>query len=314
MFIRQNAVKRIVLFFLIACSLSLHTQQTWAQNKEIDLKVKVCAESNAIQTYSVRVGDIDIGYRITGNGQPLVLITGYSATMDLWDPVIIKKLSSQHKVIMFDNRGIGRTTTSEKPFSIKLFAEDTIGLMNALKIEKANILGWSMGTFIATEIALKYPERVNKLILYAGNCGWRGKDVVQANPEVESVLFDLSGTPEDRGTRLIGILYPKKWLDEHPGFIGTLPKSESRLPQASIEGQHRAIISWEGACGKLHKIKQPVLFITGTEDVVIPPANSYLMASRVNNSWLIRLPGGHSNMYQYPETFSRCLLTFLEAD
>ena len=292
----------------------LYTKPAWAQNREIDLKAKTCAESNAIQTYSVRVGDIDIGYRITGNGQPLVLITGYSATMDLWDPIIIKKLSSHYKVIIFDNRGIGKTTASEKPFTIKLFAEDTIGFMNALKIEKAYILGWSMGSFIATEVALKYPERVNKLILYAGNCGWRGKDVVQASPGVESALFDLSGTPEDRGKRLISILYPKKWLDEHPGFIGTLPKSESQPSQANVEGQHGAITSWEGACGRLDKIKQPVLFITGIEDMVIPPTNSFLMASKVHNSWLIRLPGGHSNMYQYPETFSRCLLTFLDAE
>lgn len=295
----------------MGCVLSFSTHATWAQNT---MSADTGAELNAIRTHTIRVGDIDIAYRTTGKGQPLVLITGYSATMDLWDPVIIRKLSLHYKVIMFDNRGIGKTTASEKPFTIGLFAEDTIGLMNALKIEKAHIFGWSMGTFIATEIALKYPEKVSKLILYAGNCNWKGKDVVQTNPEVESALFDLSGTAEDRGKRLIGILYPKKWLDDHPGFIGTLPKSEGQLSQASIEGQRMAITSWEGICGRLEKIAHPVLFITGTEDMVIPPANSLLMAKRVRGSWLIRLPGGHSNMYQYPETFSRCLLTFLEAD
>jgi pimeloyl-ACP methyl ester carboxylesterase len=232
--------------------------------------------------------------------------------MDLWDTHLIRELSSRYKVIVFDNRGIGKTTASDKPFSVKLFAEDTIGLMDALKIGKTHVLGWSMGTFIAMEMILKYPERVDKAILYAGSCGWKGKDVVQANPAVSAKLVDLSGTQDERGTRLVSILFPKKWLDDHPDFLKNIPVPREAPSLAVVEKQGKAIESWAGVCSRLDSIANPTLLITGVEDLVIPPDNSLLMASRINNSWLVRIPGGHSAMYQYPKTFSRCLIAFLE--
>jgi pimeloyl-ACP methyl ester carboxylesterase len=262
----------------------------------------------------VRVGDIDISYRVLGDGHPLLLINGYSATMDQWDRTLLKTLSSRYKVILLDNRGIGKTTATEKPFTIELFAQDTVGLMDVLKIPKAHILGFSMGTFIATEIALRYPQRVGKLILYAGNCGWDGKDIVRPRPEDAAALTDLSGTREDRSKRLVSVLFPKKWLHDHPDFLKTLPDAESPVPLSIIERQGQAMKIWAGVCPKLGTVTQSTLIITGTEDVVIPPANSLMMTSRIPNSWLIRIPGGHLTMYQYPETFSRSVLTFLDAE
>ena len=234
--------------------------------------------------------------------------------MDMWDPLVIKELSSRYKVILFDNRGMAKTTASEKPFTIELFAEDTLGLMDVLKIRKAHVMGWSMGTFIATELTLGHPDRVAKLILYAGNCGWTGGDIVAADPQVARDLMDLSGTPEDRSRRLISILFPKKWLEDHPGFLNGLPAPEVAPSRQSVERQGEAIRRWAGACKSLPKIAHPTLVITGTEDVVIPPANSLLMATRIPGSWLIRMAGGHSTIYQYPRDFSRYLLTFLEEE
>jgi pimeloyl-ACP methyl ester carboxylesterase len=294
----------------VLCVLCLSAPASWGGNGPAQAESGAAAPA----TQSVRVGDIDVSYRIMGEGYPIVLITGYGATMDLWDPMMLKELSSRYKVVLFDNRGIDHTTASDKPFTIELFAEDTRGLMDALKIGKAHVLGWSMGTFIATELALAYPERVNKLILYGGNCGWTGNEVVKASPEVSRTLMDLSIPREERSKRLIGILFPKKWLEDHPGFVRTLPRPKEPPSQATIERQGRAIASWQGTCARLDKIASPTLVITGTEDVVIPPANSLLMASRIPGSWLIRLPGGHANMYQFPGTFSRCLLTFLEGE
>ena len=301
-----------VIGLVVICMLSFAVPAAWSAGNNAAPQVASIVTRAAVQT--IRVGDIDVGYRIIGDGYPVVLITGYSATMDMWDPLVIKELSSRFKVIVFDNRGIGRTTSSDKPFSIELFAEDTAGLMDALKIRKAHVLGWSMGTFIAEELALKYPDRVDKLVLYAGNCGWDGSDVVKPRPEVSSALMDLSGTEEERAKRLLGILFPKKWLEDHPDFTKGLPGPEAPVSRESIERQGKAIGVWAGACGKLASLTQSTLVITGTEDVIIPPANSLLMASRIPGSWLIRMPGGHANMYQFPGTFSKCLLTFLGAE
>jgi pimeloyl-ACP methyl ester carboxylesterase len=82
-----------------------------------------------------------------------------------------KKLSSNHTVIVFDNRGVGNTTTGTKPFSIQQFANDTAGLLDFLKIQKADVLGYSMGSFVAEQLTVTHPEKVNRLILVASSCG-----------------------------------------------------------------------------------------------------------------------------------------------
>ena len=91
------------------------------------------------------VGDINIAYRVLGQGDPIVLIMGYSSTMDMWDPLFLDSLSSKYRVIIFDNRGMGNTTAPPGNFSIAQVANDTAGLLTALGIEKYHVLGWSMG-------------------------------------------------------------------------------------------------------------------------------------------------------------------------
>jgi pimeloyl-ACP methyl ester carboxylesterase len=93
----------------------------------------------------VPVGDIDIAYKMFGKGDPILLYNGLSDGMDAWDPSFLKGLSSNHTVIVFDSRGIGNTTASSKPYTIQLLANDTAGLMDALKIQQADAFGYSMG-------------------------------------------------------------------------------------------------------------------------------------------------------------------------
>ena len=127
-----------------------------------------------IPTKKIVVGDIETGYRIFGNGTPLLLIPGFSMTMDMWDQSMLKKLSANHTVILFDNRGIGTTTANNgnRSYTIEQLANDTSGLIDVLKIRKpVDVLGLSMGGFIAQELALSHPEKVNKLIIFASSCG-----------------------------------------------------------------------------------------------------------------------------------------------
>jgi pimeloyl-ACP methyl ester carboxylesterase len=115
----------------------------------------------------VHVSDIDIAYNEYGNGDPLIMVMGYSGTMDMRDPRVIQALAKQYRVITFDNRGMGHSPSSDREYTIPLFVSDTACLMNALGIKKAHVLGFSMGTIIAQELTLDYPEKVGKLILYA---------------------------------------------------------------------------------------------------------------------------------------------------
>lgn len=281
------------MFFLTGC----------AKVKEIDMK--------KIKLEKVHVADIDVAYRVFGEGYPLVLIMGYSGTMDLWQPRVLASLARRHRVIIFDNRGMGETPSSEKPFSIEQFADDTAGLLDALGIKQAHVLGWSMGTNIALEFALRYPEKVNKLILYAADCG--GKEAIQPSAEVVQAMTDTSGTEEERGMRMLGILFPEQWLKANPDPGKYLPPvTESSSPE-NIRRQWDAMMKWAGAYSRLKQIRQRTLLITGADDVSTPPANSLMLAGEIPGARLVQINGaGHGLMYQYPEEFSKTLLLFLE--
>ena len=129
----------------------------------------------------VHVGDIEMAYKMFGKGDPILLIPALGMSMDGWEPTILRELSSNHTVIIFDNRGVGNTTIGTKQFSIQQFANDSAGLLDALKIQKANVLGYSMGSFIAQQFALTHPEKVDRLILIASTCG--GKESIPNSPE-----------------------------------------------------------------------------------------------------------------------------------
>ena len=106
----------------------------------------------------VHVGDIDIAYKVFGKGDPILLISGIGGDMNGWEPSTLRYLSSNHTVIVFDNRGVGNTTIGSKPFTIEQLANDTAGLLDALKIQKADVLGFSHG-FIRSSTAFSYPSR-----------------------------------------------------------------------------------------------------------------------------------------------------------
>ena len=102
-----------------------------------------------IPVKKIHVGDIDIAYKTFGKGEPFLLISGAGMNMDAWEPTTLKNLSTNHTVIIFDNRGVGNTTTGTKPFSVQQYVNDTSGLLDALKIQKADVLGFSQGSFTA---------------------------------------------------------------------------------------------------------------------------------------------------------------------
>ena len=111
----------------------------------------------------VHVGDIDIAYKMFGKGEPILLINGASDSMDAWDPSFLTGISSNHTVITFDSRGIANTTNGTKPYSMQQLANDTAGLLDALKIPKADILGYSLGSYIAQHLQLAIQKRLTTL-------------------------------------------------------------------------------------------------------------------------------------------------------
>jgi pimeloyl-ACP methyl ester carboxylesterase len=251
-----------------------------------------------------------MAYKEVGSGEPLILIMGYAGTMDLWDTRLVNQLAKQYRVIVFDNRGMGHSTSSDREYTIRLFANDTAGLMDTLGIRKAHVMGWSMGTFVAQELTLVYPEKVDKLILYAGTPG--GKEAVSPAPRVIAALSNTTGTDRERGERLFGVLFPPAWLKENPDPSKYFPRVTEMSPPANVMRQDAAILAWNGTYSRLPALQQPLLLIAGEQDVIAPPANSLLIAGQVPHSWVVRIRnGGHGLMYQYPDECASSILTFL---
>lgn len=254
-----------------------------------------------------QVGDIRMAYWTYGEGYPLVMIMGYSGTMDMWDPNVITALASQYQVIVFDNRGMGKTTASTVLFSIEQFADDTAKLMDVLGIDQSHLLGFSMGTEIAQELVLRHPEKVNKLILYAADCQ---VDMFPPSPEVKALLFD----PDVSDETLLSLMFPEDWLQAHADYVSKVFSGVTETSSArNIQRQADAMDNWQGSCDRLAAINSPTLLITGSEDILTPPENSYMMAESIPVVTLVEVVGaGHGLMYQYPEEFAAIVLNFLD--
>ncbi len=263
----------------------------------------------------VKVGDINIAYRVYGSGYPLLMLAGSSSTQDDWDPNVVSALASKHRVITLDYRGMGLSTSGTKAFTIPRFAADTAGFMDSLGIKKANVLGWSMGTNVGQELALGYPGKVDRLVLYAADCG--GAQYVQPSQEVTRKLSDTSGDLVGQAQRLLPLLFTPTWwsdLNNVAYVMKALGSSTEPMPAESVTKQDRAMIEWKGTYDRLPSIKSPTLLVTGDEDVITPPQNSRIIIGRIPDARLVVLHGGgHGVQYQYPAAFAEVVLDFLSS-
>jgi pimeloyl-ACP methyl ester carboxylesterase len=276
----------------------------------------------------VRVGDIDIAYKIFGKGDPLVLHNGASDNMDAWDPALLTRLASNNTVIVFDSRGIGNTTSGTEPYSIQVLANDTASLMDALKIQQANVLGYSLGTFTTQQFAITHPDKVSSVTLIAGTCG--GKDNVPRPSEFDKlqagiVNKSLNNIPisQEEMKSLVNGSLGSGWIKLHPESA-EIPENisfQQMKPSLSTEamnnqwnvGQAWVAPNWNGVCDDLAKIAKPMLVITGTDDdEYVPHANALVIASKVPGAWLVQIKdAGHAVPDQYPEEVGKIVQTFL---
>jgi pimeloyl-ACP methyl ester carboxylesterase len=271
-------------------------------------------------SHNVTVGDISIAYKQIGkaDAKPIILITGADATMDMWNPLLLEELTSaNYKVIIFENRGVGKSTVGTKVFSISQFANDTLGLLDALGISKADILGWSMGGFIAQQLAVTDPDRVDNLILYATSCG--GPNDRPTPPEVLQITTNASMSQEERIQKLAPLFFaPASWFKAHSHYRDYFPihayiQSKKAVSQETHLQQLDAAATWTGTCNILSSITQPTLIIVGMDDD--PAPDSLTLAEGIPGSWLIRIRNaGHGLMYQHPDEFNSILITFLESN
>jgi pimeloyl-ACP methyl ester carboxylesterase len=237
----------------------------------------------------VKVNDIQMYYEVNGEGYPLVMIMGGGGNLDWWNPHMIEQLSKNFKVVTFDNRGTGRTDVSDKEFSIRLFADDTVGLMNALGISQANILGWSMGGFIAQELTLNYPEKVKKLILYSTSCG--GVKSVPKSQEAAAMLMRVSAggmSAEEYMRMTIRFGHTSDFIDNDPDFVELMIKRMLKAPTSpQVRMRQTGATMGFDSYDRLPRIKAPTLVLSGKRDIGVPPENGSILAKTIPKAKLV---------------------------
>jgi pimeloyl-ACP methyl ester carboxylesterase len=274
-----------------------------------------------IPMQKVTVGDIDMAYKTFGNGtNTVLLISGGSNTMNFWDPYLLNGLARNNTVIVFDSRGVGETSSGDKPFSIKQFANDTVGLLDAIGVsDKVDVLGFSLGSLVAQEIAYMHQEKISRLILYGSLCG--GNDAIPPSLALQNFTDALQNPERVNSTSdgeiygvLGDVLFPKKWIHENPNYLERMPRQGVSISPADATKLLGAFMSWvqTESCDKLNTIKVPTLVIVGTDDIVTLPGNSLNLVKGIPGAWLMQVyGGGHGLMFQYPEVFTNALQAFL---
>jgi pimeloyl-ACP methyl ester carboxylesterase len=238
---------------------------------------------------TIKVNDINIYYEIHGEGFPLIDIMGLAGDVNWWLPEIIEAHSQNFKTIIFDNRGAGRTDKPDFPYSIAMMADDTIGLMDALNIEKAHILGASLGGMIAQEIAINHPERAEKLVLCCTHCGG-SKQVLPSNEVLQKMMTPQELPPEEFVDRIIPLCYTEEFINNNPDFIESYKKRTLQyvIPYNAYLHQIEALMGFSSGL-KLKRIKAPTLIVHGKEDMINPWKNAEILANRIPNAEVIIL-------------------------
>lgn len=262
-----------------------------------------------------KVNGIDIYYRVQGDGEPLVLIMGLGGESGDW--ILQGHAFRKHfRVITFDSRGVGKSDKTSESYTIKTMAGDVIGLMDHLGVDKAHILGVSMGGMIAQEVAIDYPERVRKLILVSTT---PGRDETGRHfPELLTAM-GLKSDFSDEDIKGVDIGKVMTSLNSYSFSSRALkavavPFCWVRTKLFGVEGlqkQFEAAMT-HSALDRLHMIKGPTLVITGTEDKILPLRSSELIAGRISDARLVKIEGGsHTLIAEKRDRFNKEVLAFL---
>ena len=269
--------------------------------------------STGIVTAPVRVAattDGGVSYREIGSGSPLLLIMGLGGTMNDWSPSFVNALAAQHKVVVFDNAGVGKTASLAPPLSINAMAKQASALISAIHLGPTAVLGWSMGGMIAQALAVQHPSQVSKLVLAATQAG-NGKAVPPA-----AAASDAASSDDPKA--VLSVLFPPGAIAPARLYaISVLQYPELyAVPPTVKAAQVSAIDQWfAGSDATGHEVaslKVPTLVADGTQDALDPVSNDKQLAGLIKGAQLALYSGaGHAFWFQDEPSFVARLGAFL---
>jgi len=261
----------------------------------------------------VEVNDIEMYYEIEGEGKSLLYISGSYGDLRRRPNVFDSPLADHFKILAFDQRGLGQTSKPDKPYSMADYADDAAGLMEALNWDSAHVMGRSFGGMVAQELALRYPEKIEKLVLACTSTGGAGGSSYPIHE-----LSELSY--EEAARRWIGVLdnrLDEAWRVENPEeyesrIMEFTEEMHDLMGDVGSEKRMGVVRQLEARIGhdtysRVHLIQAPTLICGGRYDSQSPPENLENMHNQMPNSRLEFFEGGHSFLSQDPKAYEEII-------
>lgn len=278
-----------------------------------------CSSQNfraAVQYQPLPSGE-RIAYYERGQGRPLVMLTGTGSTMSEWDPALLRLLSKNHRLILLDYPGIGMSSGYQGRLSFSRVSDQVAAFLAARQAGKTDVLGWSMGGFVAQQLAVRHPDLVRRLVLAGTNPG--GAEAVLGSSEDQR--SDSDPTPSD--AQVIAQLYPRTPSGRKEGraFLerlisasqsGEIP-DDFEVPEQTQAAQVKAEDRWLSSNANWKALKDlqvPVLATSGRLDRVTPPVNLRRIARQTDGEYR-QFPGSHGFLFSDRAKFSELLRRFL---
>jgi pimeloyl-ACP methyl ester carboxylesterase len=275
---------------------------------------------NTVPTRFAQVHGVRFAYRRFGNpiGTPIVLLQHFMGNLDNYDPAITDALAAGREVILTDNAGVG-LSTGKAPRTVAGMAQDAVSLIDALGLTRVDLYGFSMGGYVAQQIAVQRPELVRRLIL-VGTGPRGGEGMAQLAPEV-APLFGKVYIPQD--LMWLPIFFSPSEQSQAAGrrFLdrirGRTEDRDAPVLDVTVAAHSAAARAWgaaaPGSFDYLRGILQPTLVVNGNMDIVVPSINSYILQQNLPNAELILFPdSNHGSQFQFTEPFNRYLGGFLD--
>jgi pimeloyl-ACP methyl ester carboxylesterase len=275
---------------------------------------------NTAPTRFAQVGDVRFAYRRFGNPvrTPLVLLQHFMGNLDTYDPAITDALAAGREVILTDNAGVG-LSTGEAPNTVAGMARDAASLLDGLGLERVDLFGFSMGGYVAQQLAADRPELVRRLLL-VGTGPRGGEGMAQLAPDVAPLfgkvydVQDLMWLPIFFSLSDAGQAAGRRYLER---IRARTEDRDAPVSEATVAAHAAAAGEWgaaaPGSFGYLKRLTPPTLVVNGSNDIVIPTINSYILQQNLPNAELILFPdSNHGSHFQFTDSFNRYATEFLD--
>lgn len=268
------------------------------------------------ETKSTNVNGTKFVYRELGEkgGVPVILLHHFTAVLDDWDPQIVDGIAAGHHVVAFDNRGVG-ATEGATPTTVEEMAEDAVAFIRSLGLQKVDLLGFSLGGFVAQVIVQRYPEMIRKVIL-TGTGPAGGEGISNVGAIVQEALAK-AGASGKHPKHFLFFTQTAQGQAAATEFLARLNERvenrDTAVKNETVGAQLTAIHAWgQGDASGLSAVQHPVFVANGDNDAMVPTINSFELARRIPNAQLSIFPdAGHGGIFQYRNVFVKQALDFL---